>query len=295
MRLGKPVVAAIEGYAVAGGLELALWCDLRVAAADATLGVFCRRWGVPLIDGGTVRLPRLIGAGRAMDLVLTGRAVTADEAERIGLVDRVVPPGTARQHADALAAELADFPQQCLRNDRLSLLGQQGLDEEAALRQELAYGGAVAAGGRRRGGAQVRQRRGPARRVLTPGFYARDVTPDWFASPADARDRLGRARATSPTRRPPRRPTSPARSRSRCWSRVRPGWARPSSPRPWPKATGADLVRLQCYEGLDEARALYEWNYKKQLLRIQASRWTRPGSRPTTTSSPTSSCSPARC
>ncbi len=140
MRLGKPVVAAIEGYAVAGGLELALWCDLRVAAADATLGVFCRRWGVPLIDGGTVRLPRLIGAGRAMDLVLTGRAVTADEAERIGLVDRVVPPGTARQHADALAAELAAFPQQCLRNDRLSLLGQQGLDEEAALRQELAYG-----------------------------------------------------------------------------------------------------------------------------------------------------------
>ncbi len=140
MRLGKPVVAAIEGYAVAGGLELALWCDLRVAADDATLGVFCRRWGVPLIDGGTVRLPRLIGAGRAMDLILTGRAVTVDEAERIGLVHRVVPSGTARQYAEALAAELAAFPQQCLRNDRLSLLGQQGLDEEEALRQELAYG-----------------------------------------------------------------------------------------------------------------------------------------------------------
>jgi enoyl-CoA hydratase len=140
MRLGKPVVAAIEGYAVAGGLELALWCDLRVAAADATLGVFCRRWGVPLIDGGTVRLPRLIGTSRAMDLVLTGRAVTADEAERIGLVNRVVPSGAARQHAEELAVELAAFPQPCLRNDRLSLLGQQSLDEETALREELAYG-----------------------------------------------------------------------------------------------------------------------------------------------------------
>jgi enoyl-CoA hydratase len=140
LRLGKPVVAAIEGYAVAGGLELALWCDLRVAADDATFGVFCRRWGVPLVDGGTVRLPRLIGAGRAMDLVLTGRPVAADEAERIGLVHRVVPSGTAQRHAEELAAELAAFPQECLRNDRLSLLDQQGLDEEEALRQELTYG-----------------------------------------------------------------------------------------------------------------------------------------------------------
>jgi enoyl-CoA hydratase len=140
LRLGKPVIAAIEGYAVAGGLELALWCDLRVAAEDATLGVFCRRWGVPLIDGGTVRLPRLIGTSRAMDLVLTGRAVGADEAERIGLVNRVVPPGTARTNAEALAAELAAFPQECLRNDRLSLLEQDGLAEQEAMARELAYG-----------------------------------------------------------------------------------------------------------------------------------------------------------
>jgi enoyl-CoA hydratase len=140
LRLGKPVVAAIEGYAVAGGLELALWCDLRVAADDATLGVFCRRWGVPLIDGGTVRLPRLVGTSRAMDLILTGRPVSADEAERMGLVNRVVPAGTAREHAEALAAELAAYPQLCLRNDRLSVLDQDGLDEEEALRGELAYG-----------------------------------------------------------------------------------------------------------------------------------------------------------
>jgi enoyl-CoA hydratase len=140
MRLGKPVVAAIEGYAVAGGLELALWCDLRVAAEDATFGVFCRRWGVPLIDGGTVRLPRLVGTSRAMDLVLTGRAVGADEAERIGLVNRVVPTGTARAHAEALASELAAFPQTCLRNDRLSLLEQHGLEEDEAMARELGYG-----------------------------------------------------------------------------------------------------------------------------------------------------------
>ena len=140
LRLGKPVVAAVEGYAVAGGLELALWCDLRVAAADATFGVFCRRWGVPLVDGGTVRLPRLVGTSRAMDLILTGRPVGAEEAERIGLVNRVVPSGTARARAEALASELAAYPQACLRNDRLSVLAQDGLDEAAALRQELEYG-----------------------------------------------------------------------------------------------------------------------------------------------------------
>jgi enoyl-CoA hydratase/carnithine racemase len=140
LRLGKPVIAAIEGYAVAGGLELALWCDLRVAADDATLGVFCRRWGVPLIDGGTVRLPRLVGTSRAMDLILTGRPVSAEEAERIGLVNRVVPSGSAREHAETLAAELAAYPQLCLRNDRLSVLAQDGLDEVEALRSELAYG-----------------------------------------------------------------------------------------------------------------------------------------------------------
>jgi len=140
LRLGKPVIAAIEGYAVAGGLELALWCDLRVAAADATLGVFCRRWGVPLIDGGTVRLPRLIGAGRAMDLVLTGRPVAADEAHRIGLVDRVVPTGSARAQAEALARELCALPQECLRQDRLSLLEQEAMSEEDAMINELRHG-----------------------------------------------------------------------------------------------------------------------------------------------------------
>jgi enoyl-CoA hydratase len=148
MRLSKPVVAAVEGYAVAGGLELALWCDLRVAADDATFGVFCRRWGVPLIDGGTVRLPRLVGAGRAMDLVLTGRPVDAAEAQRIGLVDRVVPAGTALEAAQALAATLAALPQECLRQDRLSLLEQHGLSEEAAMAGELRHGlVSMAAGG----------------------------------------------------------------------------------------------------------------------------------------------------
>ena len=140
MRLGKPVIAAVEGYAVAGGLELAIWCDLRVAASDATFGVFCRRWGVPLIDGGTVRLPRLIGAGRAMDLILTGRPVDADEALRIGLVDRVVAPGEARAEAEALARQLAALPQTCLRQDRLSALEQWGLSEDDALRGELEHG-----------------------------------------------------------------------------------------------------------------------------------------------------------
>ena len=140
MRLGKPVVAAIEGYAVAGGLELAIWCDLRVAAEDAKLGVFCRRWGVPLIDGGTVRLPRLIGTGRALDLVLTGREVGAEEAHRIGLVDRVVPAGRARAEAEALAHQLSALPQVCLREDRLSLLEQEGMGEEEAMRNELRHG-----------------------------------------------------------------------------------------------------------------------------------------------------------
>jgi enoyl-CoA hydratase len=140
MRLGKPVIAAIEGYAVAGGLELALWCDLRVAASDAVLGVFCRRWGVPLIDGGTVRLPRLIGTSRAMDLILTGRAVEAGEAAAIGLVNRVVPPGTTRDRAELLGHQLAELPQRCLRNDRLSVLDQEGRPEEAAMASELRYG-----------------------------------------------------------------------------------------------------------------------------------------------------------
>ena len=140
MRLSKPVIAAIAGHAVAGGLELALWCDLRVAEEDAVLGVFCRRWGVPLIDGGTVRLPRLIGRSRAMDMVLTGRGVGAAEALEMGLVNRVVPLGQSRAAAEALARELARFPQTCLREDRLSLLEQEGLEEGAAMANELEHG-----------------------------------------------------------------------------------------------------------------------------------------------------------
>ena len=140
MRLGKPVIAAISGYAVAGGLELALWCDLRVAESDAVLGVFCRRWGVPLVDGGTVRLPRLIGESRAMDLILTGRPVPAAEAYEMGLVNRLVPPGAARTAAERLAAEIAATPQTCLRNDRLAMLSGAGRPETEAMRTELAYG-----------------------------------------------------------------------------------------------------------------------------------------------------------
>ncbi|OBK56615.1 crotonase/enoyl-CoA hydratase family protein [Mycobacterium kubicae] len=138
MMLSKPVIAAVSGYAVAGGLELALWCDMRVAAEDAVFGVFCRRWGVPLIDGGTVRLPRLIGHSRAMDMILTGRGVKADEALSIGLANRVVPTGQARQAAEELAAQLAALPQQCLRSDRLSALHQWGLPESAAMDLEFA-------------------------------------------------------------------------------------------------------------------------------------------------------------
>jgi enoyl-CoA hydratase len=143
LRLSKPVLAAVSGHAVAGGLELALWCDLRVADETAVFGVFCRRWGVPLIDGGTVRLPRLIGTSRAMDLVLTGRPVYAAEALAIGLANRVVPAGTALAAAQELARQLAAFPQTCLRSDRQSLLGAEGLTEQDALRQEFAQGQAA--------------------------------------------------------------------------------------------------------------------------------------------------------
>jgi enoyl-CoA hydratase len=140
LRLGKPVIAAISGYAVAGGLELALWCDLRVAESDAVFGVFCRRWGVPLVDGGTVRLPRLIGRSRALDLILTGRAVPADEAYQIGLANRVVPPGQARAEAERLAAEIAAFPQTCLQGDRLSVLEQEDRSEADAMAREFELG-----------------------------------------------------------------------------------------------------------------------------------------------------------
>ena len=145
MVLSKPVIAAVSGYAVAGGLELALWCDLRVVEEDAIMGVFCRRWGVPLIDGGTIRLPRLIGQSRAMDMILTGRGVDANEAHAMGLANRVVPKGQARQHAEELAAQLAALPQQCMRSDRSSALNQWGMSESDALDFEFASISRVAA------------------------------------------------------------------------------------------------------------------------------------------------------
>lgn len=145
MTLSKPVIAAVSGYAVAGGLELALWCDLRVVEEDAVFGVFCRRWGVPLIDGGTVRLPRLIGHSRAMDMILTGRAVDAHEALAMGLANRVVPNGQSRLAAEELAAELARSPQGCMRSDRLSALHQWGRPQAEALDFEFGSLAKVAA------------------------------------------------------------------------------------------------------------------------------------------------------
>jgi enoyl-CoA hydratase len=138
--LSKPVIAAVSGYAVAGGMELALWCDLRVMEEDAVFGVYCRRWGVPLIDGGTVRLPRLIGLGRALDLILTGRPVEADEALAMGLANRVVPKGQARARAEELAQELARFPQLCLRTDRASAYRSFDLDFQEAMLREFSTG-----------------------------------------------------------------------------------------------------------------------------------------------------------
>ena len=140
MLLGKPVIAAIAGHAVAGGLELALWCDMRVVERSAVMGVYCRRWGVPLIDGGTVRLPRLIGHSRAMDLILTGRAVDAEEALQMGLANRVVAEGEALQAALTLAEQLSRFPQNCLRSDRLSACEQWGMPLDDALRNEFKRG-----------------------------------------------------------------------------------------------------------------------------------------------------------
>jgi enoyl-CoA hydratase len=153
MTLSKPVIAAVEGYAVAGGLELALWCDLRVAAEDAVFGVFCRRFGVPLVDLGTVRLPRLIGASRAMDMILTGRAVRGPEALTMGLANRLCRPGTALETAIELAESLAALPQGCLRSDRQSALAQWGLSEEAAAVVEARLGRAVIQSGETLAGA----------------------------------------------------------------------------------------------------------------------------------------------
>ncbi len=153
MQLSKPVIAAVEGFAVAGGLELAIWCDLRVAAADAVFGVYCRRWGVPLVDGGTVRLPRLIGHSHALDLILTGRGVSGDEALRMGLVNRSVPPGTALDAALALAAEIAALPQGCMQRDRQSSYEQFDLPLTAALANETALGLATIMSGETLAGA----------------------------------------------------------------------------------------------------------------------------------------------
>jgi enoyl-CoA hydratase len=153
MLLSKPVIAAVEGYAVAGGLELALWCDLRVAARDAVFGVFCRRWGVPLVDGGTIRLPRLIGHSHALDLILTGRDVSGDEAQRIGLANRLTDPGDARRVAIELASALCALPQLCLREDRASSYAQWGLDLDDAIQVELVHGLRVLRSGEARAGA----------------------------------------------------------------------------------------------------------------------------------------------
>jgi enoyl-CoA hydratase len=153
MLLNKPVIAAVEGHAVAGGLELAIWCDLRVAARDAVFGVYCRRWGVPLIDGGTIRLPRLIGHSRALDLILTGRGVSGEEALDFGLVNRLVEPGTALDAAIALAHELAALPQGCLRSDRRSSYEQWDLDLPRALARESELGLEVIRSGETQAGA----------------------------------------------------------------------------------------------------------------------------------------------
>jgi enoyl-CoA hydratase len=153
MLLSKPVIAAIEGFAVAGGLELALWCDLRVAATDAVFGVFCRRWGVPLIDGGTVRLPRLIGHSHALDLILTGRGVSGEEALRMGLANRLTAPGDARQAAIQLASELCALPQTCMREDRASSYEQWGLNLDDAIQVELEHGQRVLRSGESFAGA----------------------------------------------------------------------------------------------------------------------------------------------
>ncbi len=153
MLLSKPVIAAVSGYAVAGGLELACWCDMRVADETAVFGVFCRRFGVPLIDGGTIRLPRLIGMGRAMDMILTGRPVGADEALQMGLANRVVPAGEARRAAEELAASLANFPQTCMRSDRLSAYEQWGLPLPEALANEFSRGMDVVGSGETVSGA----------------------------------------------------------------------------------------------------------------------------------------------
>lgn len=154
LAMSKPVIAAVEGFAVAGGLELALWCDLRVATRSASFGVFCRRWGVPLIDGGTVRLPRIVGQGHAMDLILTGREVTAPEAQAMGLVNRIVPEGDARSAAETIAHELSSFPQLCMGNDRRSVIDSFDVSFDAGMQREFELGVATIASGEMFDGAE---------------------------------------------------------------------------------------------------------------------------------------------
>jgi enoyl-CoA hydratase len=153
MLLSKPVIAAVEGHAVAGGLELAVWCDLRVAARDAVFGVYCRRWGVPLVDGGTIRLSRLLGHSHALDMILTGRGVSGDEALHMGLANRLTDPGESLAAATSLAQGLAQFPQLCLRSDRLSSYRQWGMDLDTALIEETRLGREVVSSGETRDGA----------------------------------------------------------------------------------------------------------------------------------------------
>jgi enoyl-CoA hydratase len=176
MLLSKPVIAAVEGYAVAGGLELAVWCDLRVAARDAVFGVFCRRWGVPLVDGGTVRLPRLIGHSHALDLILTGRGVSGDEAVHMGLVNRMTEPGGALAGARALAHELAALPQRCMREDRLSSYEQWGEAIDDAMRIELRHAQATLASGESLEGA-IRFAQGAGRHGAAAPIASDSPTP----------------------------------------------------------------------------------------------------------------------
>jgi enoyl-CoA hydratase len=154
MLLGKPVIAAVEGFAVAGGIELALWCDMRVAARNATFGVFCRRFGVPLCDGGTIRLPRLIGMSRAMDMILTGRGVSGEEAFAMGLANRVVEPGNALAAARELALQIATFPQRCVRSDRMSAYEAWTMPLDNALKNEYRHAVATVNSGETRAGAE---------------------------------------------------------------------------------------------------------------------------------------------
>ncbi len=172
MLIEKPVIAAVEGHAVAGGLELALWCDMRVAAASAIFGVYCRRWGVPLIDGGTVRLPRIVGQGRALDMILTGRPVAADEAHRIGLADRVVADGTALAAAVELAKQIAAFPQICMNSDRLSAYRQWDFEIEGALAHEAHAGVAPLREGAKAGAKRFTEGAGPPPRHAPAGAPA---------------------------------------------------------------------------------------------------------------------------